>query len=256
MRCEDTFKYKLSASNVACDSKARITIAVFRQNQKKAREWYTRKQDHKHYKDTDYADAYLQVHDRDGKRIFKKRFGRRHYWDTVKAGQGPFTIYISCKSTDYKRFALYAFTPVGTLWCEKIETNRFQFLSEVGATNSVDTIRENIYAQTSDVVSEFISLGYSLWDDHPEVAEQVMHVASTVSDYMEEGGDRVKDFVNSDQVQQVTDKVKDIVNSDAARQLTDQVGNLMDRASSWWGWQKHPLLIYLFHFVSFCKGAI
>lgn len=109
------------------------------------------------------------------------------------------------------------------------------FITEVGATNAADTIRENIYAQTTDVVNEFISLGYSLLDDHPQVAESVMQVASTVSDYVEAGSDQVRDFVNSDQVQGVTDKVKDIMNSDRARQLTNEVGNLMNRASSWLG---------------------
>ena len=235
MRCEDTFKYELKVSDVAIQSKARITIAVFRENQKKAREWYTRRSDKKHYKDTKYADAYLQVHGSDGERIFKRSFDSRHTWGTVKASSGPFTIYLSCKSTDYKRFALYAFTPAGQLACKKLECSRMSFLTEVEATNMVSTIRENLYAQTTDVVNEFISLGYSLMDDHPEVAQSVMHVASTVSDYMEAGGGQVRDFVNSEHVQGVTDKVKDIVNSDRARQLTNEVGNLVDRASSWFG---------------------
>lgn len=235
MRCEDTFKYELKVSDVAVQSKARITIAVFRENQKKAREWYTRKSDKKHYKDTKYADAYLQVHGSDGRRICKTRFYRRHAWCTVKASSGPFKIYLSCESNDYKRFALYAFTPAGQLWCKKLEISRMSFITEVGATNAADTIRENIYAQTTDVVNEFISLGYSLLDDHPQVAESVMQVASTVSDYVEAGSDQVRDFVNSDQVQGVTDKVKDIMNSDRARQLTNEVGNLMNRASSWLG---------------------
>lgn len=235
MRCEDTFKYELKVSDVAVQSKARITIAVFRENQKKAREWYTRKSDKKHYKDTKYADAYLQVHGSDGRRICKTRFYKRHAWCTVKASSGPFRIYLSCESTDYKRFALYAFTPAGQLWCKKLEISRMSFITEVGATNAADTIRENIYAQTTDVVNEFISLGYSLLDDHPQVAESVMQVASTVSDYVEAGSDQVRDFVNSDQVQGVTDKVKDIMNSDRARQLTNEVGNLMNRASSWLG---------------------
>eukprot|EP00435_Cladocopium_sp_Y103_P055766 s662_g18.t1 len=41
MKCQDTFKYLLTYSNIASD--ARIIVGVFRQNQKKMREWSKRK---------------------------------------------------------------------------------------------------------------------------------------------------------------------------------------------------------------------
>ena len=64
-----------------------------------------------------------------------------------------------------------------------------------------------------------------------------MDVASTVGEYLdvEDAGDRVRDFVNSDRVQNVADQVQDLIHSDAARELTNQVGSLVNRASSWFG---------------------
>ena len=106
----------------------------------------------------------------------------------------------------------------------------------------MDTMRENIY--THNTLDEYIHLGYQLMNDYPEVAGQVMAVASTVSEMIDSDGirnvaegaaDRVKDFVNYDQVQSVTNKVKDIMGSEEAQEMVNQVGKFMNQAKSWWG---------------------
>eukprot|EP00435_Cladocopium_sp_Y103_P050197 s502_g15.t1 len=238
MKCEDTFKYELSVSNIADD--AQIIIALFRQNSKQMRKWYKRKQDGMHYKDTNDADTYLYVYGSNGKRLVKQCIDERHDWQYLKPAFGPFRIYVSCKATDYQRFALYAFAPHGELRCKQLNCDRSLWMTEVGERNLVDNMREALYSQTTETVNEYIHLGYQLLNDYPEaaeVAQSVMDVASTVGEYLdvEDAGDRVMDFVNSDRVQNVADQVKDLIHSDAARELTDQVGGLVNRASSWFG---------------------
>ena len=238
MKCEDTFKYELSVSNVTDDD--RIIVALFRQNRQKMRRWYTRKQDGEHYKDTDYSDAYLYVYGSNDKRLVKLCLDDRHDWQYLKPSLGPFKIYVSCKATDYQRFALYAFAPRGELRFKQLECDRSSWMTEVGTRSTVDNMREALYSQTADTVNEYMHLGYQLLHDYPEaahVAQSVMDVAATVGEYLdvEDAGDRVMDFVNSDRVQNVADQVQDLIQSDAARELTDQVGNLVNRASSWFG---------------------
>lgn len=238
MKCADTFKYELSVSNIT--DYDQIIIALFRQNIEKMRKWYARKQDGKHYKDTEYSDAYLYVYGSNDKRLVKLHVDEPHDWHYLKPSLGPFKIYVSCKATDCQRFALYAFAPRGELRLKQLECDRRSWMTEVGARSTVDNMREALYTQTTDTVNEYMHLGYQLLNDYPQaahVAQSVMDVASTVGEYLdvEDASDRVMDFVNSDRVQNVADQVQDLIQSDAARELTDQVGNLVSRASSWLG---------------------
>lgn len=238
MKCADTFKYELSVSNITVYDQ--IIIALFRQNIEKMRKWYARKQDGKHYKDTEYSDAYLYVYGSNDKRLVKLHVDEPHDWHYLKPSLGPFKIYVSCKATDCQRFALYAFAPRGELRLKQLECDRRSWMTEVGARSTVDNMREALYTQTTDTVNEYMHLGYQLLNDYPQaahVAQSVMDVASTVGEYLdvEDASDRVMDFVNSDRVQNVADQVQDLIQSDAARELTDQVGNLVSRASSWLG---------------------
>ena len=244
IKCQDTFKYRLTMSNVASD--ARIIVGVFRQNQKKAREWSKRKQDGMNCKDTDYPSAYMYIFDSDDTRIVKQRLGShdRAGWQYLNPSKGPFKVYVSCKATAPKRFALYAFSPHGELHWEALDCNRESWMKEVGQRNAVDTMRENIYTDTHNTLDEYFHLGDQLLNDYPDVARQVRHVVSTISDMVDSDGircvaegaaDRVKEFVNSDQVQSVTNKVKDILGSEEAQEMVNQVGNFMNRAKSWWG---------------------
>ncbi|CAK9019053.1 unnamed protein product [Durusdinium trenchii] len=239
LRCEDTFKYELTVSNVSPD--ARIIVGVFRQNQKKMREWYKRR-DGMHYKDTDYPTAYLHIYDASGKRLVKHKLtdDDRCGWKYLKPSRGPFTMYIACKSTQHKRFALYAFAPHGQLRWKQLECDRGIFASEVGgAGGAVDEIREFIYDQTHTVLNEYFHLGKELLSGNPEIAGKIMAVASTVGeiidaegirDVAEDAADQVRTLMNSDEVQNVTSQV-----GDQAQELANQVGNLMNRASSWFG---------------------
>ncbi|CAJ1373101.1 unnamed protein product [Effrenium voratum] len=240
MRCEDTFKYELTFESVAED--ARITVGVFRQDQIKCREWYKRKQDGQHYKDKYYPQADLHIYGSDGSRITKVTLGKRDRseWYSLKPSLGPFKVYVSCKATKGRRFALYAFAPHGELRWKRLDCERSRWIAEVGEQMEMDNMRENIYSQASEALDDYIHLGYSLMKDYPGVASQVMDVAHTVGDLMNAGGvqqaaDRVRDFVDSDQVQNLTNQVKDLMNSDQAQGMVDQVGGLMNRAKSLWG---------------------
>ena len=55
------------------------------------------------------------------------------------------------------------------------------------------------------------------------------------SENIADAAQQVKDFVNSEQVQNLSGQVKDLINSDEAQQLVGHVGNMMSRASSWFG---------------------
>eukprot|EP00438_Fugacium_kawagutii_P013366 Skav216472 [mRNA] locus=scaffold1123:225067:226014:- [translate_table: standard] len=172
MRCEDTFKYQLTLTNVSED--ARIILGLFLENQKKRREYYTRRQDGMHYKDDDYPDAYLMIFDSSGNMIDKLHLGssRRSAWQYLKPAKGPFRAYVSCKATDHRRFALYAFAPHGELRWEKQPCDRSMFFSEVGGpASAAREIREFIYDQTQDLVSEYMELGSSLLADYPGVRD-------------------------------------------------------------------------------------
>ena len=55
------------------------------------------------------------------------------------------------------------------------------------------------------------------------------------SENISDAAQKVKDFVNSEEVQNLSGQVKDLINSDEAQQLVGHVGNMMSRASSWFG---------------------
>lgn len=170
MRCEDTFKYELTPTNVSED--ARMIVGLFRENQKKRREYYRRRSDGMNYKESHYPDAYLSIFDSSGNMIDKVHLGRsrRAGWQYLKPSKGPFRVYVSCKATEHRRFALYAFAPHGELRWEKQPCDRSSFFSEVGGPAcAAREIREFIYDQTQDLVSEYMELGASLLADYPEV---------------------------------------------------------------------------------------
>ena len=181
MKCEDTLKYELTFSNVPEDSQ--IIVGVFRQDEKKLRLWTKRKQDGMNYKDTEYSDAYLHVINKNGnQKKVKIRYYMRHGWEVLKASDGPFKIYVSCKATEYRRFALYAFAPSGELKWKQIDCNRDQWMSEVGARNTEDRIRERIYDNNNNTLNQYITLGAELLQDYPMVGQAIMSAAATIKE--------------------------------------------------------------------------
>ena len=181
MRCEDTLKYELTFSNIPEDSQ--IIVSVFRQEEKKLRLWTKRKQDGMNYKDTQYSDAYLHVINKNGnQKKVKIRYYMRHGWEVLKASDGPFKIYVSCKATEYRRFALYAFAPSGELKWKQIDCNRDEWMSEVGARNTEDRIRERIYDNSNYTLNQYISLGAELLEDYPMVGQAIMSAAGKIKE--------------------------------------------------------------------------
>ena len=218
MRCEDTFKYTLTLDHVSPD--AHVIISLFRQESARMRLFTVRKVDGKHEKDNYYPTAHLQIVDKHNKsKKVKAYYWNRHCWETVKAKDGPFKIYVSCKATFHRRFALYAFAPHGELHWNAPPISRETFMSEVGERNNVNNTRDRVYNNTNESVGNYISLGEELMHDFPMVGGAIMSAAGTIKDIMngdasEVAAGKVKDFVNSDQVQQVSSKVKEIINSD------------------------------------------
>jgi len=237
LRCEDTFKYTLTLDHVSPD--AHVIISLFRQETARMRLFTVRKVDGKHEKDKYYPTGYLLIVDKHNKsKRVKARYWNRHAWETVKAKDGPFKIYVSCKATFHRRFALYAFAPHGELHWNAPPISRETFMSEVGERNNVNNTRDRVYNNTNESVGNYISLGEELMRDFPMVGGAIMSAAGTIKDIMngdasEIAAGKVKDFVNSDQVQQVSSKVKEIINSDEAQDLMEHVGDMMNEAASW-----------------------
>jgi len=217
----DTYKYELTLSNVLPTSQ--VIVTLMQQNVRKLRRYRSQPNNKpgEHSYVSTYPKFHVQIQDSHGQ---EQTFwgNRATSWSghaILNPSNGPFKVYACCQSTDFRRFALYAFAPQGELQLKQLECDRDQWIAEVGASNNVNIMRDRVYNNAAFALDSYITLGEALLHSHPMVGSTILATAGTI-----------KDIISTNPVDaagRVMSVAADVATSEEAAELAGHVGSMV-----------------------------